>query len=354
MGSVLTALSQKRPPKLPVWFMRQAGRSLPEYRTVRGDIAMLDSCLMPELAAEITLQPVRRHDVDAAIFYSDIMVPLKLAGIAVDIAPGIGPVFEKPIRSLADVKALPQPNFINPEPIMTAIKMIRAELPETKDLLGFAGAPFTLAAYLVEGKPAKDHLAARALMHADPDAWRALLDWCAQISQEFLQIQIASGVQAVQLFDSWAGCLSRADYAHHVAPFSRKTLSGISVPVIHFATNSAHLLDIMAKLGVAALGVDHRISLSQAATLAPGLSLQGNLDPAYLFAGKEKLFSQALAIANAGMAAPAHIMNLGHGVPPNVDPGILTELVAFIHEIDTQKLAVPAPPHPNGCNSKCS
>lgn len=334
---ILGALDQRRSSTPPVWFMRQAGRSLPEYKKVRQGIAMLDSCLMPELAAEITLQPVRRHDVDAAIFFSDIMVPLRLAGVGVDIQPGVGPVLDSPVRTASDIAALPSPTFADASAISEAIGLVRAELAPEKALLGFAGAPFTLAAYMVEGRPSKDHLRARALMHSDPDTWEKLLTWCARVSNLFLQVQIEAGAQAVQLFDSWAGSLSRQTYAQHVLPYSTQALENVTVPRIHFGTYTAHFLDLMAE-GVEAVGVDHRLPLDEAARIVPGTVLQGNIDPALLFAGEKALHAHAIDVVRRGLAAPAHIVNLGHGVPPTTDPGVLTELVAFIHALDTDKL----------------
>lgn len=334
---ILDALNHQRSTTPPVWFMRQAGRSLPEYKKAREGIAMLDSCLMPELAAEITLQPVRRHDVDAAIFFSDIMVPLRLAAVGVDIQPGVGPVLDSPVRTARDIAALPAPTFDDASMIAEAISLIRAELTPEKTLLGFAGAPFTLAAYMVEGRPSKDHLRARALMHSDPDTWDKLLTWCATVSNLFLHVQIDAGAQAVQLFDSWAGSLSRETYARHVLPYSTQALENVTVPRIHFGTNTAHFLDLMAE-GVEAVGVDHRLPLDEAARIVPDTVLQGNIDPALLFAGADTLHAHALDIVRRGLAAPAHIVNLGHGVPPTTDPGVLTELVAYLHSLDTDKL----------------
>ncbi|MDO5721979.1 MAG: uroporphyrinogen decarboxylase [Actinomycetaceae bacterium] len=335
--NLLTALAGKRPEKLPVWFMRQAGRSLPEYRKVRAGIPMLESCLRPELTAEITMQPVRRHDVDAAIFYSDIMVPLKLAGIAVEIEPGVGPVLDHPVRTKADAAKLPAAQLNDPAPIAEAVRLIREELPRETAFLGFAGAPFTLAAYMVEGRPSKDHLRARALMHSDPQTWDRLLSWCAEVSRAFLQVQIDAGVDAVQLFDSWAGSLARRDYQEKVAPYSGQTIAGLEVPVIHFGTQTEHLLDLMAALEVDALGIDHRTDLRTAASIVPDLPLQGNIDPARLFAGPEALYRHVREVVAAGQAAPAHIVNLGHGVPPHADPGVLTELVAYIHALNPKQ-----------------
>ena len=214
---LITAYRGGKPSRRPVWFMRQAGRSLPEYLKVREGVAMLDSCLRPELASEITLQPVRRHDVDAAIFFSDIVIPLKLAGVGVDIVPGVGPVLDKPVRTAADVAALPQLTWEALEPIREAVRLTVAQLGSTP-LIGFAGAPFTLAAYMVEGKPSRDHLGPRTMMHADPETWTALANWAADASGMFLRAQLEAGASAAQLFDSWAGSLGLADYERFVAP----------------------------------------------------------------------------------------------------------------------------------------
>ena len=320
--------------------MRQAGRSLPEYRTVRSGVGMLESCLRPELAAEITLQPVRRHRVDAAIFFSDIMVPLKLAGVGVDIAPGVGPVMEAPVRSASDVDSLVKLGLDDVSAISDAVALVARELAGTPSgdaswtpLIGFAGAPFTLAAYLVEGRPSRDHLAARAMMHADPASWDRLLTWCARISGEFMAAQVAAGASAVQLFDSWCGSLSLADYAARVAPFSRAALRLVTgVPRIHFGTGTGHLLGEMAK-GADAVGVDYRTPLDLAADLVPGTPLQGNIDPALLGAGWEALEAHTRDVVERGRSAPGHVVNLGHGVPPETDPDVLTRLVALIHSL---------------------
>ncbi|SHJ88684.1 uroporphyrinogen decarboxylase [Tessaracoccus bendigoensis DSM 12906] len=335
MSSLLTALSGTRPDHLPVWFMRQAGRSLPEYRASRHDTSILEACLEPELAAEITLQPVRRHRVDAAIFFSDIMTPLVLAGVDVDIEAGIGPVIAHPIRTAADVDALVAHELEDVSAIEAAVRLVVAELGDDTPLIGFAGAPFTLAAYLVEGRGSRDHLAARSMLHADPTSWHRLLDWCAGISGQFLTVQVDAGARAVQLFDSWAGSLTRADYVSSVAPHSAKALGSVEgrVPRIHFGTGTRHILADMAGLGVEAMGIDYRTPLDEAAALLPGVPLQGNIDPALLAAGWEPLEAHAVDVVERGRAAPAHIVNLGHGVPPTTDPGVLTELVAFLHQL---------------------
>lgn len=335
MSSFLTALSGTRPDRLPVWFMRQAGRSLPEYIEARRGTSILQACLDPALAAEITVQPVRRHKVDAAIFFSDIMTPLVLAGVDVDIQPGIGPVIDKPVRTSADVDALIAHQMDDVTPISEAVGLVVAELGDATPLIGFAGAPFTLAAYLVEGRGSRDHLAARSMMHADPAAWNRLLGWCACISGEFLRAQVDAGAMAVQLFDSWAGSLSRADYLASVAPHSAKALASVEgvVPRIHFGTNTRHILADMATLGVEAMGIDYRTPLDEAASVLPGIPLQGNIDPALLSAGWVPLEAHARDVVERGRAAPSHIVNLGHGVPPTTDPGVLTDLVALLHEL---------------------
>ena len=269
MSDLLDALSGQRPDRLPVWFMRQAGRSLPEYRDVRGDTTILEACLIPELAAEITLQPVRRHHVDAAIFFSDIMTPLVLTGVGVDIVSGVGPVIDEPVRTAADVDRVVGLVDMDPSAIQDAVRIAVAELGTDTPLIGFAGAPFTLAAYLVEGRGSRDHLAARAMMHADPRAWARLLAWCADLSGRFLSAQVDAGARAVQLFDSWAGSLTRADYVAHVAPHSAAALAAVAgrVPRIHFGTGTRHLLPDMAACGVEAMGIDYRIPLDEAASV---------------------------------------------------------------------------------------
>lgn len=315
--------------------MRQAGRSLPEYREVRRGTTILEACLKPELAAEITLQPVRRHGVDAAIFFSDIMTPLVLAGVDVDIQPGIGPVIDEPIRSAHDVASLTSRWVDDADAITEAVQLIVAELPENVPLIGFAGAPFTLAAYLVEGRGSRDHLAARAFMHAEPDAWHDLLDWCARLSGEFMRVQVSAGARAAQLFDSWAGSLSRDDYVSRVAPYSAIALSAVEgmAPRIHFGLGTQRILADMAACGVEAMGVDYRTPLDEAAAVLPGIPLQGNIDPARLLAGWEPLAAHAREVAERGRAAVSHVVNLGHGVPPSTDPAILTDLVALVHEL---------------------
>lgn len=336
-GSPLVrALRGDRPETLPVWFMRQAGRSLPEYRELRVSTRMLDACVTPELSSEITLQPVRRHKVDAGIFFSDIVVPLKLAGVGVDIVAGRGPVLDSPIRTADDVARLAP---LDPEalaPIAEGVALTVAELGATP-LIGFAGAPFTLAAYLVEGGPSKDHIRARTLMHSDPETWDALLTWAADTTGAFLRAQILAGASVGQLFDSWVGSLSLRDYTERVAPYSARALAHIAdlgVPRIHFGVGSGEVLAAMRDVGTDAVGVDWRIPLDEASRRLGGTTpVQGNIDPALLQAPWPVLEAHVRDVVDRGRAAPAHVLNLGHGVNPDTDPDVLTRIVELAHTL---------------------
>ncbi len=406
--ALLAALNGQRPARTPVWFMRQAGRSLPEYRQLRAQVnlPMLEACLNPQVVAQATLQPVRRHGVDAAIFFSDIMVPLRLAGVDVEIKPQVGPVLSTPIRTRDDVERLlgcgfgqgtwashdgathqgaegvaalreaialilselgtptqaPQPGAL--QPLAEAQTKTQAPQPLAKaqpasptqpadpaqaqatgwtPLIGFGGAPFTLAAYLVEGKPSRDHLAARSLMHADPPTWDLLMRWCAQVTGDFIALQISCGASAAQLFDSWAGSLSPTDYRERVAPYSalaiaraREAISpttGKAAPLIHFATGSARLLPQMLAAGAQAVGVDDRTELDWAIDqLGGSCPVQGNLNPALLTAPWPVIEQAIVECLRAGRQAPGHVFNLGHGVPPTTDPAVLTRIVEFVHK----------------------
>lgn len=411
--ALLAALNGQRPARTPVWFMRQAGRSLPEYRQLRAQVnlPMLEACLNPQVVAQATLQPVRRHGVDAAIFFSDIMVPLRLAGVDVEIKPQVGPVLSAPIRTRDDVERLlgcgfgqgawtshdgvahqgaegvaalreaialiltelgtptqaPQPGAPQqgvPQPLAEAqpVSPAQAELAAAAQpaasasatmpavqaadwtpLIGFGGAPFTLAAYLVEGKPSRDHLAARSLMHADPPTWDLLMRWCAQVTGDFIALQISCGASAAQLFDSWAGSLSPTDYRERVAPYSalaiaraREAISpttGKAAPLIHFATGSARLLPQMLAAGAQAVGVDDRTELDWAIDqLGGSCPVQGNLNPALLTAPWPVIEQAIVECLRAGRQAPGHVFNLGHGVPPTTNPAVLTRIVEFVHK----------------------
>lgn len=341
--SPLVAALRGRPTShRPVWFMRQAGRSLPEYREVREGTSMLESCLTPDLAAEITMQPVRRYGVDAAIFFSDIVVPMRVAGVGVDIASGVGPVFDRPIRSMADVEALPELGEAADggtfdqalAPIREAVSRTVSQLGSTP-LIGFAGAPFTLAAYMVQGRPSRDHMAARELMWAQPEVWDALVAWVSKAAGLFLRAQVLAGASAVQLFDSWAGSLSERTYVTKCAPGSREALMAVSdldVPRIHFAASAGHLLRPMGEAGATALGVDYRTPLDDAVAATGGnFPLQGNIDPAMLGAPTEVLSAHVQDVLDRGSEAPGHVVNLGHGMPPHADPDVVKRIVDQVH-----------------------
>lgn len=319
----------------PVWFMRQAGRSLPEYMKLREGIPMLESCTRPELVTEITMQPVRRYGVDAAIYYSDIVVPLKAIGIDVDIKPGVGPVFGDPVRTLADLRRLRPLERDDVGYVTQAVRMLAGELGGIP-LIGFAGAPFTLATYLVEGGPSRTHDRTKALMYSAPELWTALLDRLADIAATFLAVQVEAGASAVQLFDSWAGALAPSDYERYVKPASAKVFESMrpyGVPMIHFGVGAGELLKSMGAAGADVVGVDWRVPLDEAsARIGPGKAVQGNLDPALLFAPAEVREAKAREVLDAGRVAPGHIFNLGHGVPPSADPDTLARLVEFVHE----------------------
>ncbi len=335
-SAFLAAARGERAAHLPVWFMRQAGRSLPEYRRVRQGTGMLESCLTPDLACEITLQPVRRYGVDAAILFSDIVVPLKAAGVGVDIVAGTGPVIDEPVRTDADVAALPRLDPAAVAPVADTVRLLVGELGDTP-LIGFAGAPFTLASYLVEGGPSRNHERTKALMHAAPTTWHALLDHLADLTLTFLRAQVDAGVDAVQLFDSWAGALSERDYRELVAPHSSKILAGLAdsgVPRLHFGVGTGELLGAMGEAGADVVGVDWRVPLDEATRrIGPSRAVQGNLDPAVLFAGPEVVEGEVRRIVEEGRAAPGHVVNLGHGVLPETDPDALARVVDLVHAL---------------------
>jgi uroporphyrinogen decarboxylase len=335
--SALVRAARRQPvDHTPVWFMRQAGRSLPEYRTLREGIGMLESCRRPELVTEITLQPVRRHGVDAAILFSDIVVPLAAVGVDLDIVAGTGPVVAKPVRTRADLDRIPELTPDHVPYVTEAVRQLVAELGDTP-LIGFAGAPFTLASYLVEGGPSRNHEHTKALMHGDPQLWHDLCARLAQVSGAFLDVQAAAGASAVQLFDSWVGALPRADYERFVQPHSAAALAAVAprgIPRIHFGVGTGELLAAMGAAGADVVGVDYRVSLADAvARLGDGYAVQGNLDPALLFAPWPALEQRVREIVREGRAAPGHIFNLGHGVLPDTDADVLTRVVDLVHEV---------------------
>lgn len=330
----LQAARGEQPQHTPVWFMRQAGRSLPEYLRVRSGVGMLEACMTPELVVEITMQPVRRYGVDAAILFSDIVLPLKAIGVDLDIVAGVGPVVAKPVRTLEDVAAIPD---LTPEHVgfvSEAVRQLVAELGPVP-LIGFAGAPFTVASYLVEGGPSKEHALTKAMMFGAPDVWDALMRKIAGIATAYLQVQVAAGASAIQLFDSWAGALAPEDYRQQVMPHSAAVLSGVGslgVPRIHFGVGTSNLLPLMAEAGADVVGVDWRTPLGSAIEVVGDRAVQGNLDPTLVFAPTDVMTSRAAAIIEAGRAARGHIFNLGHGVIPSTDPDQLKRLTEFVHE----------------------
>jgi uroporphyrinogen decarboxylase len=321
--------------RTPVWFMRQAGRSLPEYRAARGEGSMLDAVRNPELAATLTLQPVHRYHVDAAILYSDIMVPVAATGFGVEVKPGIGPVVADPFRSRADLDRLRAFQPAEDAPwVAETVRILVQESPVP--VIGFAGGPFTLASYLVEGGPSRDHVRTKCLMYRQPRLWSSLMERLADTTVASLADQVAAGAAAVQVFDSWIGTLSPSDYRAHVLPAAQRIfagLQGLGVPRIHFGVGTGELLGLMAEAGADVIGVDWRVPLAEAARRAPGvLALQGNLDPAVCLAPWEVVAAEARRILAERPAGYGHIFNLGHGVLPQTEPDTLARLVELVHE----------------------
>jgi len=331
-SAFLKAVTGQPVPHTPVWFMRQAGRSLPEYLAVREGVGMLESCMTPELVVEITLQPVRRYGVDAAIFFSDIVLPLKAVGVDLDIKPGVGPVVANPVRTLEDVERIPD---LTPEHVLYITESVRTLVGELggTPLIGFAGAPFTVASYLVEGGPSKEHALTKAMMCGAPDVWDALMRKIAGISAAYLEVQVAAGASAVQLFDSWAGALTPRDYRDHVMPHSSRVLERIGatgVPRIHFGVGTANLLGLMGEAGADVVGVDWRTPLESAIATVGDRGVQGNLDPTLVFAPTDVMTARAAEVIEAGRAARGHVFNLGHGVIPSTDPDQLKRLTEYV------------------------
>ena len=327
----------------PVWFMRQAGRSLPEYRSLRGDGSILDAIKQPDLAAEITVQPVRRYGVDAAVLYSDIVVPVHAVGFGIDVSPGTGPVAAEPFRAGADMRRLRplQPDDI--AYVADAVALVAGELGAATPVLAFAGAPFTVASYLVEGRPSRTYEHTKALMHTDEALWHRLMDALAAMAVSFVDVQLAAGARAFQLFDSWAGTLSTADYDRFVLPHSRQVFSALGerhpdAPGIHFGIGCDHLLESMADTGARVVGLDWRTSIAAARKrLGRELALQGNLDPALVLAGADVAVAGAEAVLADNGGQPGHIFNLGHGVHPASDPGVLAAIVERVHETTSNR-----------------
>jgi uroporphyrinogen decarboxylase len=321
--------------RVPVWFMRQAGRSLPEYRALRGEGSILDAIADPELSAEITLQPVRRYGVDAAILYSDIVVPAAAIGFGVDVTPGVGPVVADPFRTKADLDRLrPFEPEVDAPYVTRTVELVVEELAGTP-LIGFAGAPFTVASYLIEGRPSRTYGLTKAMMHGDPALWRELLDRLADMAIASLLSQVRAGASAIQLFDSWAGSLAPDVYRELVMPASAKVFAALEatgVPRIHFGVGTGELLPLMAEAGADVVGVDWRVPLDVARQRVPGKAVQGNLDPAVCLAPWPVVAERTRDVLARNGGRPGHIFNLGHGVLPELDPGVLAQVVDLVHE----------------------
>ena len=341
----LSACRREPVPHVPVWFMRQAGRALPEYRALRGSGSILDAVRHPELAAEVTLQPVHRYGVDAAILFSDIVVPVAAIGFGVDIRPGTGPIVERPFRSRDDLSRLRPLEPTEDIPwVQETVEILVKEL--TVPLIGFAGAPFTVASYLIEGGASRDYAMTKRLMHAEPQTWAALLDRLADLALAFLRAQVDAGAGAVQLFDSWAGALSPADYRRHVMPASARIFAGLEdlgVPRIHFGVGTGELLGLMGQAGADVVGVDWRVPLDVARIrVGRHKAIQGNLDPLVCLAPWPVVAEQARRVLAEAGPGPGHIFNLGHGVVPQTDPDTLARLVDLVHaETEGRMVAVP-------------
>ena len=335
MEPLLVRAARREPvERTPVWFMRQAGRSLPEYRAIRERHSFWDVAGTPELCAEVTLQPVRRHGVDAAVMFADIMTPVVGMGLHVDLVEGVGPVVERPVRTLADVEALhlPDPDEAFAA-LLEAIRIVRGELGEEQAVVGFCGGPFTVAGYLVEGRPSREFARVKALMYSEPAVWRALMEKLADCFGSYLAAQARAGADVVQLFDSWVGALSPADYEEFVAPWSGRILAAAGVPTIHFGTGASTLLPALARTGGDVIGLDWRIRLDDGwGIVGPGHGVQGNLDPAVLLGPWERVEAAAREVLARAGGRPGHIFNLGHGVLPGTDPDALSRLAALVQE----------------------
>jgi uroporphyrinogen decarboxylase len=335
MDPLLVRAARREPvERTPVWFMRQAGRSLPEYRAIREKHSFWEVAHTPELCAEVTLQPVRRHGVDAAVMFADIMTPVLGMGLDVELVEGVGPVVGEPVRTLADVERLqvPDPDDAFAQ-LFEAIRIVRGELEPERAVVGFCGGPFTVAGYLVEGKPSREFATVKALMYSEPGVWRALMEKLADCFAGYVAAQARAGADVLQLFDSWVGALSPADYDEFVAPWSARILAAVDVPTIHFGTGASTLLPAMARAGGDVIGLDWRIALDEGwALVGEEHGVQGNLDPAVLLGPWDRVETAARdVLARAGGRA-GHIFNLGHGVLPRTDPDVVSRLAELVQE----------------------
>ncbi len=330
---LVRAARRERVERTPVWFMRQAGRSLPEYRAIRERHAFFEVSGTPELCAEVTLQPVRRHDVDAAVLFADIMTPVLGMGVEVDLVEGVGPVIERPVRTRADVDALRVPD---PEEafgaVLEAVRLVRRELAPEKAVIGFCGGPFTVAGYLVEGRPSREFALTKRMMLEEPELWHALLEKLAGTFASYVAAKVRAGADVIQLFDSWVGALAPHHYRAHVAPHSARVLAAVDVPTIHFGTGASHLLAELTAAGGDVIGLDWRTPLDEGWALVGERAVQGNVDPTVCLASWAVVEREADDVLARAAGRPGHIFNLGHGVLPFTDPDVLTRLAAHVRE----------------------
>ena len=337
----LKACRRERAPYTPIWLMRQAGRYLKEYRALRKKYSFLEMCKNPELAARVTLQPIEKFKLDAAIIFSDILIPLEPMGVEFEFAKGEGPVFHHPLREKKDVERL---RVFDPEEensfLMKAIRIVRKELEGRVPLIGFCGAPFTLASYIIEGGHSKNYVLTKGLMYRDRPSWDALMEKISEVLIRYLKAQIRSGVQAIQVFDSWVGCLSPSDYEEYVLPYSRKVMDGVGkkVPLIHFATSNSTLLELMKRAGGDVIGVDWRVDIDEAWTrLGHDVAIQGNLDPVVLLGPVDLIEKNVGKILERVGDRPGHIFNLGHGLLPNTPPDHVAALIEAVHRYSSRR-----------------
>jgi uroporphyrinogen decarboxylase len=335
MEPLLVRAARRQPvERTPVWFMRQAGRTLPGYRELRKRFSLFEICRQPELCAEVTLEPVELHGVDAAVMFADIMLPVLGMGVDVELVEGVGPVIEQRVESLDDVRRLEVPAPEDSVPfILEAVRLVREELPEEKALVGFCGGPFTVAGYLIEGRPTREFVKTKRCMYAAPEVWHELMERLSETFLRYVRAKIEAGADVIQLFDSWVGALSAEDYEEFVAPYSERILGGLTVPTIHFGTGTAHLLESMAAAGGDVIGLDWRVPLDQGwERVGYDRGVQGNLEPALLLGPWERVESSVDSILRAAGRRPGHIFNLGHGVLPETDPVVLRQLRKLVHE----------------------
>ncbi|HMM40786.1 MAG TPA: uroporphyrinogen decarboxylase [Thermomicrobiales bacterium] len=343
----LAACRREPVDRTPVWFMRQAGRYMPEYRAIRANHTLLNICAQPELAAEVPLQPINAFDVDAAIIFADILPPLAPMGMNLEYAAGEGPVLHNPLRSRAQIDALREIDpTVELKPTLDAISIVRRELDGKVALIGFAGGPFTLASYAIEGGSSRNYQFTKSLMYREPDAWFALMDKLARMTAAYLTAQVAAGAQGVQIFDSWAGALSPDDYRRFVLPATKAIVDAVrpaGAPVILFGTNTAGMLDAVASAGSDVVGADWRINLDDAWRLiGHDRAIQGNLDPLLLFAPPDELRSQVAAVLERAGGRPGHIFNVGHGILPQTPVESVRAVVEMVHEMSVREQTAPA------------